>query len=174
MKTLQHQINDAVRTFTESIKRIVMVHATTTLGNMFGEATMAIAPPTGDTPTPAPPATPKPGVKRPARDIADMAERLNAYIIAHPGKRIEQIAAGMGLAKTTPLQLPIVKLLRARAITKTGDRRATRYYPAARDHSARAAALRKGKTYVVHTGTADRLPRLTVKATRAAARKRGR
>lgn len=159
MKTFQDQINDAIRAFTETISKIAMVHVATTLGDTLGTFTTALGPAMGVAAAPpatplassgkayvvhtgaadrlprltvhdAPPKPPKPGAKRPAHEIADMVTRVRAYIAVHPGKRIEQIAAGMGLAKTTPLQLPIVKLLRARAITKTGDRRATRYYPA--------------------------------------------
>jgi hypothetical protein len=69
------------------------------------------------------------GRKRDPGVIAALTERLGAYIAAHPGQRIEEIAAGLGTATKT-LVLSVKKLIAGKAILTRGQKRATRYFPA--------------------------------------------
>ena len=68
------------------------------------------------------------GQKRTAEEIAELTASLHAYIKAHPGKRIEEIARGM--RKTTKdLVLSAKKLLTEKKAKTKGQKRATRYFP---------------------------------------------
>jgi hypothetical protein len=69
------------------------------------------------------------GRKRDPGVIAALTERLGGYIAAHPGQRIEEIAAALGTATKT-LVLSVKKLIAGKAILTRGQKRATRYFPA--------------------------------------------
>ena len=49
-----------------------------------------------------------------------------AYIAKHPGQRIEQIGAAMGVS-TKSLVLPSKKLIASKAVFTRGNKRATTY-----------------------------------------------
>jgi hypothetical protein len=66
------------------------------------------------------------GTKRSPDELADLSERLLGYLAKNPGRRIEQIAEGMGLG-TKELSLPIKRLVATRKIAKKGAKRATTY-----------------------------------------------
>jgi hypothetical protein len=66
------------------------------------------------------------GHKRDPKVIEALQAKLLAYIAAHPGQRIEQINKGMGTT-TKAIFLPIKKLIAAKKIKATGERRATAY-----------------------------------------------
>lgn len=68
------------------------------------------------------------GGRRSPDELETIAAKLEGYIKANPGQRIEQIGKGLGLP-TKELTRPVTKLLASKAIKKTGDRRATKYYP---------------------------------------------
>lgn len=71
----------------------------------------------------------KPGQKRNPKVLADTVKEVDQYIQAHPGQGVEEIR--MALNRTTAeLTLPIQKLLAAKAITRKGQKRATKYFPA--------------------------------------------
>lgn len=167
-ETMQAQIDAAVRDFILKIQRIGMTHAAIMLGDLT-VSMHDVASESGDfAPAPPPPApaagkkyvvrvvhddTRKPGAKRPPSVLRGLTDALAVTIANNPGERIEPLAKIMGLASSTPLQLPIAKLLRAHRIRKQGTRRATRYW-----------ALTAGGAPT----------KAEVKAAKAAARKRGR
>jgi hypothetical protein len=68
------------------------------------------------------------GAKRPPGEISKLTARLNDYVKAHKGERIEQIAKGMGVS-TRELNLPVKKLIATKAIRTKGHKRATQYFP---------------------------------------------
>jgi hypothetical protein len=69
------------------------------------------------------------GAKRSRAVIARTSAALHAEIVAHPGRRIEQIAKALKIA-TRDLKLPTKKLLAGGTIKAKGVKRATTYSPA--------------------------------------------
>ncbi len=63
--------------------------------------------------------------------LDQLRDRLLAYVVAHPGQRIEQINAALGTAPGA-LMVPMKKLLYADLVRTEGERRTTRYYPGSR------------------------------------------
>lgn len=78
------------------------------------------------------------GQKRPPEEIAQTLDNVLAYVTENPGVGVEQIAAALG-TKTRPLTLPIRKLVTSGALTRTGEKRATKYYPATAESSGRSS-----------------------------------
>lgn len=76
-------------------------------------------------------AEPRPGSgqKRSPEDLAATVKALGEYIAEHPGQGVEQIKVALN-KQTSELMLPIQKLLTARVITRKGQKRATKYFPA--------------------------------------------
>jgi len=70
----------------------------------------------------------KKGNRRNSNEIDVLANRLLSDIKANPGRRVEEIGKDLGVA-TRDLNLPVKKLLASKAISRKGQRRATRYYP---------------------------------------------
>lgn len=70
------------------------------------------------------------GEKRPTFAIHDVGAKLRAFIREHPGLRSEQIYAGMGLTKRD-IALPLRKLVASGLVRSEGEKRSTRYFPAA-------------------------------------------
>ncbi len=68
------------------------------------------------------------GGRRSQTQIDALAKRLLSDIKANPGRRVEEIVKDLGVP-TRDLNLPLKKLLASRAISRKGQRRATRYYP---------------------------------------------
>jgi hypothetical protein len=68
------------------------------------------------------------GQKRDPKELEALTGQLRSYIAKHPGQRIEQIGAGLGMP-TKDLSLPAKKLLAAKQIATKGQKRATTYYP---------------------------------------------
>lgn len=69
------------------------------------------------------------GAKRDPQVLEALVEKLGAFVIKNPGKRIEEIGSELSIA-TKELALPVKKLIAAKRITTKGQRRATTYYPA--------------------------------------------
>ncbi|MCC6217326.1 MAG: DNA-binding protein [Polyangiaceae bacterium] len=78
------------------------------------------------------------GQKRPPEEIAQTLDNVLAYVTENPGVGVEQIAAALG-TKTRLLTLPIRKLLESGALTRDGEKRATKYSPAAVESSGRSS-----------------------------------
>ena len=70
----------------------------------------------------------KKGQKRSPEELAALEAKLEAFIQANGGKRIEEIGKELSIA-TSELAGPVTKMLDACRIRSTGERRATRYYP---------------------------------------------
>jgi hypothetical protein len=67
------------------------------------------------------------GQRRDPRDLARLVAAVRSHIGSHPGEGAETIAKQLGIT-TKELALPIQKLLADKAIRKTGQKRATRYF----------------------------------------------
>jgi hypothetical protein len=68
------------------------------------------------------------GVKRTQTDLEKIGEKFLAYVVAHPGLRIEQINRALGTV-TRDLQLPIRKLIGEGQLKTKGQKRSTQYFP---------------------------------------------
>lgn len=74
-----------------------------------------------------------------------MAERILGFVKSSPGLGLEAIAAGLGTT-TKELKLPVIKLLGARALKKSGQKRGTKYFAGGRAvASARKSAPKRGR-----------------------------
>ena len=67
------------------------------------------------------------GGKRSPEELDALVKRLLAYIVKHPGQRIEQIGASLGVP-SKEFALPVKKLLSEKQITTKGQKRATAYF----------------------------------------------
>ena len=61
-------------------------------------------------------------------ELAAMVDKTRDWVKANPGQGVEAMARALGV-QTKELALPIVKLLKSKAIKKRGQKRATKYYP---------------------------------------------
>jgi hypothetical protein len=68
--------------------------------------------------------------KRTPEDVAKMGEAVVAYVAKNPGQSVEQIKKALGVEKKD-LQLPIIRLIEAKKLKTTGQKRGTKYFPAA-------------------------------------------
>ena len=69
------------------------------------------------------------GRRSPAETVA-LARKVAAFIARHPkGIRVEALGKAIGM-KTAQLMLPIKKALAQKLIKRTGEKRATTYFPA--------------------------------------------
>jgi len=78
----------------------------------------------------APAAAPKRAAKRGKRtpeDVAMMGEVVVAYVAKNPGQSVEQIGKALGV-KTKELALPIIRMIAAKKLRTTGERRGTKYF----------------------------------------------
>ena len=66
--------------------------------------------------------------KRDPKELDALVGKLHTAIRSKPGQRIEEIARAMGTT-TKELALPAKKLIAAKKIKTTGNRRATKYLP---------------------------------------------
>jgi hypothetical protein len=71
----------------------------------------------------------KKGGKRDPEALAKLVETVKAHIGQHPGEGVETISKHLGVS-SKEITLPIAKLLADKAITRKGQRRGTRYFPA--------------------------------------------
>ncbi|MBL8800520.1 MAG: hypothetical protein JNN27_00875 [Planctomycetes bacterium] len=65
--------------------------------------------------------------KRTPEDVAKMGEVVVAYVAKHPGQPVEQIKKALGVEKKD-LQLPIVRMVAAKKLKTTGQKRGTKYF----------------------------------------------
>ncbi len=66
-------------------------------------------------------------VKRSSEDVDAMAQKILAYVKANDGKRMDEIAKAMNTSVKN-LTLPALKLLEAKAVKRSGQRRGTKYH----------------------------------------------
>ena len=71
------------------------------------------------------------GQKRTQAELAALQARLEGFVKANDGKRIEEISKSLGVP-TSDLAGPMKKLIDGAKVRTTGERRATRYYSARR------------------------------------------
>jgi hypothetical protein len=74
----------------------------------------------------APAAAPK-RAKRTPEDVAKMGETVVAYVAKNPGQSVEQIKKALGVEKKD-LQLPMIRMIAAKKLKTTGERRGTKYF----------------------------------------------
>lgn len=79
--------------------------------------------------------------ERSARSEDHGRHRVHGFVKANAGKRLEEIGKSLGAA-TKDLTLPVAKLLAARRLRKTGQKRGTRYFVAT-GAATKARAARK-------------------------------
>ncbi len=102
------------------------------------------------------------GGKRSPDEIERTTRTVLEYIAANPGQGVEQIAKALSLP-TKELTLPIKKLIATRQIATEGQKRATKYSPAAAESSSAGSTRAQG----------GRKPRAGKRAAKGRARKRG-
>lgn len=78
------------------------------------------------------------GTKRAPAEIEALQRRLADFIGENPGLRVEQINAQLGTS-TQDLSLPLRKLVAAKKIKTKGEKRATSYFPAQAERTAKKA-----------------------------------
>jgi hypothetical protein len=71
------------------------------------------------------------GGKRTPKEVEAMAAKIAAYVRSNPGKRLEQIASGLGTS-THEMKFPVTKLLASKALSKKGQKRGTTYFAGAK------------------------------------------
>ena len=71
----------------------------------------------------------KKGAKRTPAELAKIQTALLAIIAKTPGKRVEEINKVLGFS-TAELAGPLAKLIAAKKVRRTGQKRATKYFPA--------------------------------------------
>lgn len=76
------------------------------------------------------------GGKRSSEQVDQMATRVLAYVKSNPGQGLEAIGKHLGIA-TKELKLPVIKLLSARQLKKSGQKRGTKYFAGGKAGSAR-------------------------------------
>ncbi|MBN8615608.1 MAG: hypothetical protein J0L92_33745, partial [Deltaproteobacteria bacterium] len=69
----------------------------------------------------------KKGQKRSQAELAAVQAKLEGYVRANDGKRIEEISKALAIG-TGELTRPMKKLMEDGKVRSTGTRRATRYY----------------------------------------------
>ena len=83
--------------------------------------------------------------RRSSEDVNATAEKFLAYVKANDGKRLEEIAAALKLPSKV-LKLPAQKLVAAKAVKTTGQKRGTKYHAGSgATKAAPAAAPAKAK-----------------------------
>ncbi len=65
--------------------------------------------------------------KRKPADVAKSGATVVAYVAKNPGQSVKQIGKALGVA-TKELALPTIRVIEARKLRTTGERRGTRYF----------------------------------------------
>jgi hypothetical protein len=131
------------------------------------------------TPTRAAPAVAKRG-RRSSEGVAEMGEKLLAFVKSNPGKRGEEIAQALRTDVKT-MRLPMLRLIAAKQIKTEGERRGMKYFVAGAAPSAgtrkpakakRAPAKKQAKRAATRSGRAKATRPKTMPSTRTAAQKK--
>jgi hypothetical protein len=69
------------------------------------------------------------GARRSSEDVDATAVKFFEYVTANDGKRLEEISKALGI-HTADLKLPAQKLIAAKAVRTTGQKRGTKYHVA--------------------------------------------
>jgi hypothetical protein len=118
------QIRAAVESFVHELTGLVRSAAIDSVSAALGggQATRAAR-----APSRAPRAASGGRNRRASDQIEKTSSRLQDYIKGHPGQGMEQIKKALNMS-TKNLRLPVRKLLAARKVKVTGQKRATRYF----------------------------------------------
>jgi hypothetical protein len=145
--TLDTDLRSKIDSFLDELSALVKknaleaVHAA--LGNGVAPKRRGPGRPRGTTKA-ARPAARADGKRTPEQVQAD-AERIASYVRANPGSRLEQIAAGLGTG-SQELKLPVIKLLAAKTLRKTGQKRGTQYFVGGGGGATKAKVKAKPRT----------------------------
>lgn len=71
----------------------------------------------------------KVGAKRSPKALEKLQARIFDAIKKYPGETSEKLAKRLRIKRTKDMSLPLRKLVDAKQIRKTGERRSTKYYP---------------------------------------------
>jgi len=80
--------------------------------------------------------------KRSSGDVDATAAKVLAHVRANPGQNVGEIRAALG-ASSKELQLPVQKLIAAKSLRTTGQRRGTRYFAGGRGGATKKASGRR-------------------------------
>jgi hypothetical protein len=133
--TIDSALRARIDTFTTEITALVRVAALEAVHSALG-GTLTIAPAkrgpgrlpkdAAQSAAPAPKRRGRPA-KRTPEDVAKTGEAVVAHVAKHPGQSVEQIGKALG-QKTKELALPIIRMIEAKKLRTTGERRGTRYF----------------------------------------------
>ncbi len=121
--------------FTAEITALVRASALEAVHNALG-ATLTITPAKRGPGRPAKSGAPSPiaapkrrgrPAKRTPEDVAMTGEAVVAYVAKNPGQSVEQIGKALG-QKTKELALPVIRMIEAKKLKTTGQKRGTRYF----------------------------------------------
>jgi hypothetical protein len=128
--SLDDQLQALIRSFVDDVSSLVKSSAVETVARALGgngaSARRGRALGAAGRTTPA--RFRRKGQKRDPKLIAATTDKLHSEISSKPGQRIEEIGKALGIS-TKELALPIKKLLEGKRIRKSGQKRATQYYP---------------------------------------------
>ena len=75
-----------------------------------------------------------------------IAQRVATYVRAHPGQGLIEIAKGLGVS-TDVLKLPVMKLMAAKQLKTTGQKRGTKYFAGGRGGPRKATRAKPRKKH---------------------------
>lgn len=139
--TLHQQIQSLVAKFAQDLEGLVRSAAVSAVQSALGSA-QTVSAPTAAAGTgrkrgrgskksaavaPRPTKSPKgKRVRRTPADIANTANKIHAYVKAHPNTNAEAIKKALGIAKSEWL-VPLASLMEAKRLSSKGQKRATTY-----------------------------------------------
>jgi hypothetical protein len=130
---INSQISAHVQSFVTELTALVRAAALESVQSALGGGTApAKRGPGRPKAAPAPKATGKPkrrakGARRSSEDVDATAVKFFEFVTANDGKRLEEISKALGI-HTADLKLPAQKLIAARAVRTTGQKRGTKYH----------------------------------------------
>ncbi len=130
MSNTQSEISQRVQAFATELEELVRKAAMEAVAAALGVPAVKAASRGRAAPAARAAAAPRArkGGKRPPAELAAMVDKTRDWVKANPGQGVEAMARALGV-QTKELALPIVKLLKSKAIKKRGQKRATKYYP---------------------------------------------
>lgn len=148
-KDINKQIEERIRAFAEELNDLVRRAAVESVQDALGTGAARRVGGTAPARAATTRATRGAGA-RGRRSLGQMAGTIEAvrdFIAANPGARMEQMTAALG-QPAARLRGPVNKLIEDGVVRKTGEKRATKYYPAGRGGAAsrRSAGTKRRKT----------------------------
>ena len=143
---LRSMCDDFANRLTLTVRRSVLEQVLSAMGgNGVAPARRGPGRPRGTSATKAPPTAARADGKRTPEQVQADGERIASYVRAHPGQRLEQIAAGLGTG-SQELKLPVIKLLASKTLSKKGQKRGTMYFAGGSRASSAAATAKRKRT----------------------------